>query len=729
MRLSIKSVEFKNFLSFGARLQKLTFTEGVHFVLGEDKDKGRSNGAGKTSLLQTIPFALYGRTHKEVKKEQIINWKNQKDCQVLLNFSKGTDDYTINRCIKPDILEIFKNDSLIDKLSDVRDYQKLLEEILGIDFQAFSKLIHTNINSSQPLLSLKKADKRKLMEGIFNVDVFSKISENTNEKLRKIKSSLKESETLEFALKETVKESKERLEKLGFNLRSLSSSSQELKDKEERFEEYKEEHKGIEERLIEISNRMSKIDKEKNFLSFIQVSKLVPVMNSVSRKIGSLKTDAEKLKISMGDRKKYEEGIELLKQLLKEFKELGDSDEIERKDEHCDSLIKEFYETKGHKEKEIASRQTELDITNRNIESLKNDLCPTCGQDTHGSPVKEKLLSTISSLEFNIKENTEYLEKYVESGKLIYEEKNRLKELSKTIKEKRDLIQKKKKEVEALKPKDVEDQINKLEGKRQRFTKALKKLENYSSSILRLMDKLNDKLISVENEKEEADKIELRIRNFEKELNFLAERVEMERKNREAMEALLSTEYKQISEKKLKLEELGKEKEKLVSLSDYLEFIKILCKDENLKQYAISSRLPYFSSRVNHYLSEVGYPFHLDIDNWVDIDIKGPGVRGATYNSLSGGERKGVDLSLQFGFLDVYKLMAAVNPDMLVIDELLDSSIDSIGLSKLLKIVETKQKEDQSKTLIISHRREIDEYEPDGIIKVIKENGFSKIEQ
>lgn len=727
MRLSINSVEFKNFLSFGARLQKLTFTEGVSFVLGEDKDKGRSNGAGKTSLLQTIPFAFYGRTHKEMRKEQIINWKNQKDCQVLLNFSKGTDNYTINRCIKPDTLEIFKNNTLLDKPSNVKDYQKILEEILGIDFQAFSKLIHTNINSSQPLLSLKKAEKRKLMEGIFNVDVFSKVSETANEKLRKIKSSIKENETLEFALKEALKESKERLEKLESNLRNLSSSSQELKDKEEELKEYREEHKDLEEKLIDVSRRLGEVENERNLQDFLLIQKLQPTKMSIHRRIGSLKTEIEKLKVSMGDKKKYEEGLELLKELLKEFKELGNTEELEGKLEHCDFLVEEYYKTKSTKESWLASKEAELQITNRNMEALKDGTCPTCGQDTHGSPVAESLKTNINVLESNIKEASKDLDVYVEACKPVFSEKIRLKELLKTIREKRDLIQKKKKEIDALKPKDVEDQINKLAGKSERYAKALKKLESYTSNILLLVEKANSKYSIIADEKKELDKIELTIRNLEKTLDSLAERIEMEKKNKETLEALLSTEYKQVGEKKLKLEELVKEREKLISLLDYLDFIKVLCKDENLKQYAISSRLPYFSTRVNHYLSEVGYPFHLDIDNWVEIDIKGPGVRGATYNSLSGGERKGVDLSLQFGFLDVYKLMAAVNPDILVIDELLDSSIDSIGLTKLLKIVETKQKEDKSKTIIISHRSEIDEYEADSIIRVVKENGFSKI--
>jgi len=79
-------VGFQNFLSFGSKWQDIKLYNGVNFVTGLDKDKGKSNGAGKSSFLETIPFALFGKTARDIKQDQIVNWKNKKNCIVVFRF-------------------------------------------------------------------------------------------------------------------------------------------------------------------------------------------------------------------------------------------------------------------------------------------------------------------------------------------------------------------------------------------------------------------------------------------------------------------------------------------------------------------------------------------------------------------------------------------------------------------------------------------------------------------
>jgi DNA repair exonuclease SbcCD ATPase subunit len=116
------------------------------------------------------------------------------------------------------------------------------------------------------------------------------------------------------------------------------------------------------------------------------------------------------------------------------------------------------------------------------------------------------------------------------------------------------------------------------------------------------------------------------------------------------------------------------------------------------------------------------------IDKWLDIDIRGPGISNATYDSLSGGERRGIDLAIQLGFLDIARTQSGIFPDLLIFDELLDSSIDAQGIVEVLKIVRVKQNEANGKFFIISHRSEIDNDLIDHRYHVIKENGYSRIE-
>ena len=122
------------------------------------------------------------------------------------------------------------------------------------------------------------------------------------------------------------------------------------------------------------------------------------------------------------------------------------------------------------------------------------------------------------------------------------------------------------------------------------------------------------------------------------------------------------------------------------------------------------------------------YAFYIKIDKWLDIEICGPGIHNASYDSLSGGERRGIDISIQIGFLDIAIAQAGIFPDLLVFDELLDSSIDAQGISEVLKLVRVKQKESNGKFFTISHRSEIDSELIDNRYHVIKENGFSRVE-
>jgi len=161
---------------------------------------------------------------------------------------------------------------------------------------------------------------------------------------------------------------------------------------------------------------------------------------------------------------------------------------------------------------------------------------------------------------------------------------------------------------------------------------------------------------------------------------------------------------------------------------DYLEVIKELCKDENIKQYAISSIMPYLNKQTNHYLSEVGYGFYCILDRWLDADIKGPGVKNGSYGSLSGGEARGIDLAIQFALLDIARIQAGIWPDILIMDEILDSSVDAKGITKLMDIIKNKQSQEQNKIFLISHRDEIGEsIDADHTYYVTKDRGFSSV--
>jgi len=204
--------------------------------------------------------------------------------------------------------------------------------------------------------------------------------------------------------------------------------------------------------------------------------------------------------------------------------------------------------------------------------------------------------------------------------------------------------------------------------------------------------------------------------------------VRVEQKNIDSFKKMIEEQEDQITELTDKSGALRDSMKKYQTLRDYIDSIKGLLKDEKIKQHMISRIMPYLNQQANYYLAEVDYSFYVKIDKWLDIQIKGPGITNATYDSLSGGERRGIDLAIQLGFLDIARTQAGVFPDLLTFDELLDSSIDGQGIGEVLKIVRVKQRETHGKFFIISHRSEIDNELIDNMYHVIKENGYSRVE-
>jgi DNA repair exonuclease SbcCD ATPase subunit len=162
-------------------------------------------------------------------------------------------------------------------------------------------------------------------------------------------------------------------------------------------------------------------------------------------------------------------------------------------------------------------------------------------------------------------------------------------------------------------------------------------------------------------------------------------------------------------------------------INDYLEYTKWVCKDDNVKQYAISSIIPFLNKRVNHYLSEVGHSFYIVLNNWLDEEIRGPGISNCSYGNLSGGESKSVDFALQMALLDIARIQAGIWPDVMLLDEILDSSVDSHGLEKIIQILKIKQQEDGNKLFLVSHRKEVNDVDVDNLYMVEKRDGFSYI--
>jgi DNA repair exonuclease SbcCD ATPase subunit len=260
-----------------------------------------------------------------------------------------------------------------------------------------------------------------------------------------------------------------------------------------------------------------------------------------------------------------------------------------------------------------------------------------------------------------------------------------------------------------------------------KFGRVLKKLEIAQIKIVKKAEKVGIKATLLEEEVTAAKEIIDNYNNIVAEIEHLEERIKLEEKYRSELKGIIDKNTATIVKAELSNEEGEKKRTKLLHLNDYLQYIRKVCKDEHIKQYAISANVPYLNKKTNEYLAEVGHGFFVVLDKWLDLQIKGPGISGAGYGNLSGGEARGIDLALQLALLDFARGKAGVFPDILELDELLDSSIDSYGLKKVMQIVRLKQQQDKLKVFLVSHRKEVNDVSADRTILIEKVGGYSNI--
>lgn len=182
-----KNVRYKNFLSTGNKFTEIDLTKAKStLVVGQ-------NGAGKSSMLDAISFALFGKAHRNILKPQLINSINGKDCVVEIEFVVGNAAFKIVRGIKPGIFEIYKNGELINQSSHAKEYQRILEQnILKLNHKSFHQVVVLGSSNFVPFMQLQVGQRRLVIEDLLDIGVFSKMNQILKEEINALKDNLKD---------------------------------------------------------------------------------------------------------------------------------------------------------------------------------------------------------------------------------------------------------------------------------------------------------------------------------------------------------------------------------------------------------------------------------------------------------------------------------------------------------------------------------------------------------
>ena len=187
--INFKYVRWKNFLSTGNQFTEIQLDkQSTTLIIGE-------NGAGKSTILDALCFALFGKPFRNISKMQMVNSINNSSAVVEVEFKIGTVDYKVIRSIKPNKFEIYQNNILINQNANARDYQKILEQqILKLNYRSFTQVVILGSSTFIPFMQLKARHRREVVEEILDIQIFSTMNLILKQRLKTILENIREND-------------------------------------------------------------------------------------------------------------------------------------------------------------------------------------------------------------------------------------------------------------------------------------------------------------------------------------------------------------------------------------------------------------------------------------------------------------------------------------------------------------------------------------------------------
>ena len=269
-----KSIKYKNFLSSGNYFTEIALNKSKStLIVGQ-------NGAGKSTMLDAISFALFGKPHRKISKNQLINSINQKQALVEVEFSIGKAQFRIVRGIRPNTFEIWKDGNMINQSSHAMEYQKILEQnILKLNHKSFHQVVVLGSSSFIPFMQLNAGHRRNVIEDLLDINIFSKM----NILLRERNSILKENIS---KINNDTNIVKSKIEQQSKYIRDIAALTEENKKK------YQKQIKTAKERIKELQTQNSNLSTQlESSTATDELKELQTEKNKVIAEIATIKQE------------------------------------------------------------------------------------------------------------------------------------------------------------------------------------------------------------------------------------------------------------------------------------------------------------------------------------------------------------------------------------------------------------------------------------------------------
>lgn len=662
---------------------------GLVLIKGINNDNPNflSNGAGKSTIIESIVYVLFGRTLRGVKGDKVVSNVVKKNCKVILDLKDedGTS-YRIARYRKhqqnKNNVFLFCNGVDITPKSDA-DFTKKVMEILQTDFMTFTSSIIYSAESFK-FTQATDSELKSAFDVMLDLKVYSDCLEETKNQMKEL--NLKTADLdrrvdnltqKKFMLNETLTTTKQASESF------KSHQSDKIEELTEKIQSMEDDKADYEEELEDSKEELELLKRKIDSLK--------------AKKKSSTKTsDALKeLRQSISDSEDELDEINSKKRKVKSY-----INTLEHDKENCLQLIE-------RSEKHVKSLEDDI----RDMKESVGTPCPTCGKPLDKEHIKDGL---------------------EEAESLIKKEKDSIDLNSITITECDRLIRNHNKELEKIKTEEEEinDEIEEYRGLVKKLKERQEKEHDAERKILVKERELNRLEAEYTRKKTAYESIESRIEDLEEQIvNIDEEKNPYEEK---------ITEYENmILELEPKFEELDKMAKELNTEKEVLEFWLKGFSNSGIKSMLLDDITPFLNERTNKYLGILS-DGRLSVNFTTQTKLKNGEVRdkfqielhntdgGEEYMSNSSGEKRRVDVAINLALCDLIASRANKRINITFMDEILDSALDAAGMESIMSLLKEMSKE-KSSIFVISHNEQIQTYF-DNTLVVTKTGGCSTVE-
>ena len=247
--------------------------------------------------------------------------------------------------------------------------------------------------------------------------------------------------------------------------------------------------------------------------------------------------------------------------------------------------------------------------------------------------------------------------------------------------------------------KELEQAINKEEERERQFTALSKEITTLTHGI----SQNNIKIAGCQRQ----------VRDLESEIQRVTDNLANRNTEHEKLETFkdnLKTTYNELAQRK--------------DTINYYDFSYSLLKDGGVKSKIIKKYLPLINQQVNRYLQMMDFYINFSLDEEFNETVQSPIHENFSYSSFSEGEKMRIDLALLFTWREVARMKNSVNTNLLIMDEVFDSSLDGFGTEEFLKIIRFVIKD--ANIFVISHKESLHDKFAD-VIRFEKVKGFSRM--